>query len=189
MKKVIVLCVLLCSIGGIFLTGCSEKASMSLEGSNSGENYSPQNRNIGIYDSRCIAIAYYNSDIHNEYMNQIAAKHKDAKAAGDDETAKSFEKQMEEMQKQAHYQGFGTASVDNLLEKVKDDLEIIKAERNLDLVISKWDYEGDQNKCVDITDELVELYNPSAKALKWIEQAKEKKPIPQDKLEKMDHSH
>ena len=188
MKLLLITYIVYMCVAIVFITGCNNDSSVAVK-KNSTEQSKLEEKSIGIYDSRCIAIAYYNSDIHSEYMNKVAAKHKSAKAAGDNETAKSLEKQMEDMQKQAHYQGFGTASVDGLLEKVKGSIEKIKAERNLDLVISKWDYKGDQNKCVDITDELVGLYNPEAKALKWIEQAKNNKPISQKKLENMDHSH
>ncbi len=184
MKKLFVLAFTCLSI--ITAAGCGN-SDQSVGSMDTALQNEEADKCIGIYDSRCIAIAYYNSAMHGDYMKEVSRQHKAAKDAGDSETAKTLEQKMEKMQQQAHYQGFGTAPVEELLEKVAGGVDKLKNDQGLDLIVSKWNYSGDICKCVDITDELVMLYNPGPKALEWIRQAKAKEPIPQTELEKMDH--
>ena len=186
MKIAAVVLTVLVSLSIMFITGCSDSGSVVSE-KGAVEEKAADGRCIGIYDSRCIAIAYYNSKMHTDYVKQIADRHKAAKDAGDDAMAKGLEEQMVKLQEQAHFQGFGTAPVVHLLDKVSDEVDKIKADNGLDMIISKWNYDADTEKCVDITDELVKLFNPNEKTLNWIKQAKDIKPISQKELEKMEH--
>ena len=166
--------VMLACLSIVIAAGCYELDSNS---NTTTDQKAAAGKSIGIYDSRCIAIAYYNSDIHKKFIDDIAAKHKAATEAGDMEKAKGYEEQMAKFQQLAHSQGFGTEPVDDLLEKVTDDINKLKAKQGIDLVVSKWDYKGDLSKCVDVTDELVGCYQPDAKVIKWINDIKKKQPV------------
>ena len=53
---------------------------------------------ISTFDSRVIAIAYYRSDAHVDYMKSLKAERKKALEAGDEERAKELEKEGESSQ-------------------------------------------------------------------------------------------
>ena len=61
----------------------------------------------------------------------------------------------------------------------------------VDIVVNKWDivYQGSSAKFVDITNQVVNLFEPDEETLEKIKLILEKPPVPRKELEKMDHSH
>ena len=145
---------------------------------------------VGIFDSRAVAVAYCNSEISHQKLNQMREEGNKAKAAGNMEKYRELEQRGQQMQKKAHMQGFGTADVNDLLEYIKDKMPQIAQNADVDIVVSKWNivYQNPDIKLVDITDEIVKAYNPGEKTLKKIEDLKKRKPISLEELEKMDHT-
>jgi hypothetical protein len=85
-----------------------------------------------------------------------------------------------------HLQGFGSAPVTDILVHIKDQLPQIAANAGVDLIVSKWqlDYIHPDIQPVDITLKIIEPFHPQAKALKWIEQLKDKAPLSSGEIEK-----
>jgi hypothetical protein len=117
---------------------------------------------VGTYDNRAIAIAYGNSEFN--LVNGKKKEYDAAKAAGDKKRIKELEEWGPRHQRQLHRQGFGRVPVTDLLEHVRDRLPEVAE--------------------VDITLELAMLFNPSKKALGWIEDMKDVEPLDLDEIEK-----
>ena len=131
---------------------------------------------IGTYDSRAIAIAYAHSAF-NPVKEKWAAYQK-AKAAGDRAKMKELEAWGEQHQRQLHFQGFGRVPVDDLLAPVKDQVAKLLRERQLAAITMNCDFTSGAVELVDVTDDLVKLYDPSQKTLKRVRAVRGAKPAP-----------
>jgi len=143
---------------------------------------------VGTFDSRVIAVAYYNTEEHTSYVEGQKAEHAKAEESGDKERAKELEAIGESSQKLAHKQAFSTWPVDNILEKIKGKMPEIAKQAGVDLIVSKWDivYQRSGFEIVDVTDVMVNLFNLDEQFLHGLEQLKKMEPIPLEELEKMD---
>jgi hypothetical protein len=142
---------------------------------------------VGVYDSRAIAIAYGNSE-----FNPVAQKkqqHKAAKAAGDEAKVRELEEWGPRHQRQLHRQGFGRVPVTDLLEHVRDRLPEVAQKTGVDVIAFECNYLGPGVEEVDITLQLAMLFNPSKKALGWIEDMKDVEPLDLDEIEKHHDDH
>ena len=81
---------------------------------------------IGTYDSRSIAVAYAGSAAQRAVMDPLKAAFQKAKQEGNQAEMDKLQAQGRALQEQAHRQGFGTAPVDDLLEKIADALPEIR---------------------------------------------------------------
>ncbi|MBN2063290.1 MAG: hypothetical protein JW745_00695 [Sedimentisphaerales bacterium] len=126
------------------------------------------------YDSRCIAIAYYRSQIHADLLKEWTAQHE----TGDEKLKKEINEKANKMQQLAHLQGFSTEPVDELLTRFQPQIELIMANYKATAICSCWLYKGDIKNTIDITDELAALYSPDEGTLKIIAAMKDKKPLP-----------
>lgn len=137
---------------------------------------------VGIYDSRAVAIAYCGTEYHERQIAKFKQDYEQAKDAGNTKRTKEIDAEMQRLQKQAHKQAFSTASVDSILEHIKDNLPQIVKDANVIALVSKWDKKTLKRyksaELVDVTGLIVALFNPNEKQLKTIEQLKKKKPIP-----------
>ena len=113
---------------------------------------------IGVYDSRLVALAYYNSA-------EFRADRKNHGPA---------------LQQLAHLQVFSNGSIPNITARLKDRLGTIAAQSNVAMIVSKWDigYTAGDVELVDVTDALVAEFKPEPKVQKWIAEAKGKEPLP-----------
>jgi hypothetical protein len=118
---------------------------------------------IGTYDNRSIAVAFAASR-YNPVKEKMAAYER-AKAAGDRAAVKELESWGERYQRLLHFQGFGRVLVDDLLEPVKDRVQELARRRGLAAVSMACDYAAPDVELVDITEDLVKLYDPSEKTL------------------------
>lgn len=138
---------------------------------------------VGVFDSRAIAVAYYRSSDFNTIMKKLHAEHKKAKASGDTKLAQECETRGKAMNDLAHQQGFGTGSVDTILKKVKEHLPAIAKATNVQVIVSRWNltYQEKETEFVDVTDQLVKLFNPDETTLKMINDLRKKAPIENSK--------
>jgi len=135
---------------------------------------------IGIFDSRCVAIAYGRSTLFAEHMNGLRSELKKAKEEGNEARVNEIERLGPTSQVIMHQQGFSTGSVRNIMGKIASRLSIIAQKKNVRLVVSKWEvfhYDG-RVELVDITDELVSLFEPDAQTLKILDEVKKSDPVP-----------
>lgn len=138
---------------------------------------------IGTFDSRCIAMAYGRTDFLKD-IEELRTQHAKAKEESNQELIKELEQLGPTKQVLMHQQGFSTGSIINILEKVKDKLPAIAKDKNVKITVSKWELMfADENfELVDITNELVALYNPDEATRKIIENVKAMEPIPIEKI-------
>lgn len=142
---------------------------------------------IGTYDSRAIAVAYTNSDHFDRA--QLAQKMKElneAKAAGDEKRAEELEGWGARQQQLAHFRAFGRYPVDELLKEIDEGVAQLAAEKDLDAIVWFADYHSDGVELVDVTMDLVRLFEPTDKGLMWAEQVGSKEPLSFDELIQLD---
>jgi Skp family chaperone for outer membrane proteins len=139
---------------------------------------------IGVYDSRAIAVAYGNSAAFQKWLDAVRADHKKAKAANNDKRAKEIETQMKGQQRRLHEQGFSTGSVADIMAKIKDSLPAVAKKAGVEVIVSKWEanYQSPGIKVVDVTDDLVALFHPSEKGLKWAKDIQNHAPVPIEQI-------
>jgi len=143
---------------------------------------------VGTFDSRVIAVAYYNTEAHMNYVEGLKSEHAEAEASGDTERVRELEAIGQASQDLAHKQAFSTWPVDNILEIIKEEIPKIAEQADVDLIVSKWDivYQRSGVGCIDVTDVMVKLFNPEEQMLQMLEQIKKQDPIPLEELEQMD---
>jgi hypothetical protein len=143
-----------------------------------------QNVKIGVYDSRAVALAYANSDLFQKYLGNIMTKYNLAKDQKNDTLSKKYEMDGQFQQQLLHEQTFGNGSVSNIIDKIKDKLPGVAKSTGVNIIISKWEiaYQDTSLEYVGVTPQLVKLFNPSDKTLKWIESLLKQNPIPIDEL-------
>ena len=114
---------------------------------------------IGTFDSRCVAVAYYNSP--------------------------DFQKEKPEYQGPAvqslmHYQVFSNASIPNIVDKLGSVLPTVAADARVSMIVSKWDvaFKDASVEYVDVTDALVQALKPDAKVVQWAASLKPQPPMP-----------
>lgn len=150
-----------------------------------GASVAPGTR-IGTYDSRSVAVAYAGSAAQRAVMDPLRAAFQKAKQEGNQAEMDKLQAQGRALQEQAHRQGFGTAPVDDLLEKVADALPEIRRAAGVSMLVSIWDektlaqYAGAVK--VDVTMPLVDAFHPSEKQRKVAEEIRQQKPVAMDKL-------
>jgi Skp family chaperone for outer membrane proteins len=139
---------------------------------------------IGVYDSRAVAVAYGNSPEFRKSLDAARADYKKAKEAKDDKRVKEIGAQMKARQRRLHEQGFSTGSVADIMATINDSLPGVAKKAGVDVIVSKWEvnYQSPGIKVVDVTDDLVALFHPSAKGLEWAKDIKAKPPIPIEQI-------
>jgi hypothetical protein len=153
--------------------------AVSAQSTTSGSATSQKVR-IGVYDSRSVALAYYNSPEHQTFMQQLMADFKAAEAAGNTAKAAELKFRGPALQNLLHYQVFSHASIPNVVQKLARELPRIAADARVSVIVSKWDvaFQGTDVEYVDVTDALVARFNPNDKVRKWIADGRTKDPIP-----------
>ena len=172
----------LVAAAGMFAAACSMSV---LSGAEANKLVKPLR--VGVYDSRCIAAACLRSEWWNKQVQEKMKEMEKAKAAGDEKKVKELNEWGESNQTKAHLQGFGTAPVKNLLERVKDKLPQVAQQAGVDIIVSKWqiDYQAKEAQFVDVTDAIVALYKPSEETRKMLEEMKKQQPVAEEELLKM----
>jgi Skp family chaperone for outer membrane proteins len=134
---------------------------------------------VGTFDSRAIAVAYGSSSKFNQTVKQLMEEYKKAEAEKNETKMKELKAKGQAGQQQAHMQGFSTASVNELLEQVKDQIPAVAKQAGVDVIVSKWDmvYQSPDAEFVDVTDLMVKPFNPSEKTLKIISELRKHTPI------------
>jgi hypothetical protein len=142
---------------------------------------------VGVFDSRAVAIAFAASKINQEQYKLLKSQLDQAEAAGDKAKAAEIKAEGKAGQERLHQQGFGTASVKKYLELVKDKLPAVAKEAQVDFLVSKWEiaYQNPAIEAVDVTDELVKVFEPNERTLKIVQDLKKHPPIDEDQIRKI----
>jgi hypothetical protein len=145
------------------------------------------NLRVGTFDSRAVAIAWVRSEAFDRQLKKKIHEEKQAEAAGDRETVEKLKAEGRAGQEQVHLQGFGGASVADILEKIKDQIPALAQEAGVDVIVSKWDlvYQVPGAEFVDVTALMIRPFRPNAKARPINLKELEKTPlVPLDELKK-----
>jgi hypothetical protein len=149
--------------------------------SNAGSSDQAPRVRIGTYDNRAIAVAFAPSRFNP--VGQKMAELEQAKKAGDRARAGELEAWGEKHQRQLHRQAFARVPVDDLLLSVKNRLPEIAKERGLDAIAWWCDHASAGVEVVDVTDDLVLLFEPSERTLKTVRELCEQAPAELDVIE------
>ena len=122
---------------------------------------------LGVFESRAIAVAFAHSKLFTE-PKAITEEHKKAEAAGDKRKAEELRKRGERLQARLHHQGFGKAPVDDLLAHIKTSLPDVCKETGVDAIVTGVVHATPGVESVDVTDALVQRFDPSEKVLKIV---------------------
>ena len=139
---------------------------------------------IGTYDSRAVALAFYNTLEQKQVAQAMQAEYQKAKAAGDAAKIKDLEAAGPARQELMHQQVFSSGTISNIMVTLQDKIPAVARDARVLLLVSKWEvtFRDPSIEYVDVTQQLVKLFNPEEKILKWIEEMKSQPPIPIDKL-------
>jgi hypothetical protein len=143
---------------------------------------SPTGLRVGTFDSRAVALAYYRSPAQARWMQALTADIEQAKAAKDDTRVKDLETQGPARQVLMHQQVFSTGSIANITAVIADRLPAIAAAAGVTMVVSEWElaYCGASVDRVDLTPQVVALFNPDAATKKMLDGLRGQKPIALD---------
>jgi hypothetical protein len=145
---------------------------------------------VGTFDSRAVALAYYRkfykSPEFTAHLKKLKAEHDQAKAAGDKEKAKRLEAEGRGGQAHSHSQVFGSAPIDDIVVKIKDQLPEIAKQAKVDLIVSKWSltYRAPDAQFVDVTEPMYKLFQPDESTLKILREIPKHQPLSAEELKK-----
>jgi hypothetical protein len=144
---------------------------------------------VGVFDSRAVALAWGRSKAFGEELSEMRAEYDKAKAGGNTERVKELEKEGPGRQDRGHKQVFGNEPIDDVLKRIEKDLPKIAKSAGVDVLVSKWEiaYKTNSAKFVDVTWEMVELFDPDEKTMKIAEDLVKREPVPLEVLEKHKH--
>ena len=145
---------------------------------------------VGTFDSRAVALAYYRkfltSPEFTAHLNKLKEEHDKAKAAGDEEKAKRLEAEGRAGQAHSHAQVFGSAPIDEITAKIKDQLPEIAKQAGVDVIVSKWSlaYRSPDAQFVDVTEPMAKLFKPDEATWKMIRELPKHRPLSAEELKK-----
>lgn len=135
---------------------------------------------IGVYDNRAIAIAHTASKFNP--AREKMEEYRTARKAGDAAKIARLEAWGRRHQRLLHFQGFGRVPVNDLLAPVRKEMAQLAIRKGLIAITRECDYHGNNVEIVDVTDDLVALFAPGERTLKWVKGLKNTKPVSLIKL-------
>ena len=134
---------------------------------------------VGTFDSRCIALAYGRSDEFMKLRDSIETVYSKAKADTNKQIIEEIEQFKKTMQVLLHQQVFSNSSIINLLAKLKEKFPTIADDNDVQMIMSKWEimFTDESIELVDITDQLVDCFNPNEETRKILENVKSTDPV------------
>ena len=121
--------------------------------------YSQSKVKIGTYDSRMVAVMFYNSKYFN--LREEAKKRMEAaKEKNDTVEIENIKKEMPLRQRFMHEQAFGKGSVNWIMDQFKDKVSDIAEKEKVNIVVSKWElnYYGQGAEFVDLTEKICAIF-------------------------------
>src|SRR5262249_48041648 len=140
---------------------------------------------IGTYDSRAVAVAYARSGEFTARSKDLQRQRTDAEKAGEDARVAELETIGQSMQTRLHLQGFSTAPVDDILQIVADKLPGVAQQNHLAIITRAAEYHVEGVTLVDVTNDLVALFNPDTQTLKIVNDLRAQKPLPIEQVASM----
>jgi hypothetical protein len=134
---------------------------------------------IGTYDSRAVIVAYANSKHFKNPTGDLMAKMKTAKEKNDTKEIARLEREGQLRQAMMHEQGFGTGSIRNVMETVREKTALLANKEKLDIVVSKWElaYIASDAELIDITEKVADFFGPNEKMKPMIREMMKQAPV------------
>jgi len=123
---------------------------------------------VGTYDGRAVAVAYANGPRFAAWMREVQAAHEAAEARGDQGEMRALEQRAAAQQQRFHEQAFEGADIGDILDLVEGELAAVRAAADVGRLEKVNLARVDGVVTVDVTDQLVDLFEPSAQGRKWI---------------------
>ncbi len=170
--------IMLLAVIGLGLAGCkpTEKSTADDSEGTGGKGAT----SVGTYDSRLIALAYWSQKVdgkerlnHPDYNSvNVALAYWSQDVGGKPRYEPPVDERLKgkEFGYMLHQLVFSHHEPVQALEYIGDKLPEVMKQAGVDVIVSKWDKEKlagyDSAKLVDVTDSLVELYDPTEEFLK-----------------------
>lgn len=141
-------------------------------------SYSQSKLKIGTFDSRMVAVAFYNSKHFN--LREDATKRMDAaKEKNDTAEISAIMKEMPLRQRFMHEQAFGKGSVAWIMDAFKDKVSGVAKNEKVDIVVSKYelDYCPKDAELTDITLKLCEIFESTINLQQMYSEMKNVEPM------------
>jgi hypothetical protein len=132
---------------------------------------------IGTYDGRAIAVAFVPSTINSVQLAELVKKAKDAEAAGDTARVAELRAKGAALQTLRHLQGFSNAPVDDILDHVRERLPEVARKAGVCAIVRETDFHDATVETIDVTDQIVALFNPNERTLKTVKDIRKHKPM------------
>lgn len=134
---------------------------------------------IGVYDSRMIAVWYYNSSDYRNSLKSLYEEMKTAKEAKNESKIKELEALGELYQRIAHDKTFGKGSTAEILESKSEIFKQLAEQNKLSTILSKWElnYNDPSFELVDITLSLMDKLGADEKIKNYYKDMKANPPI------------
>ncbi len=135
---------------------------------------------IGTYDSRAVALAWYNSAEGRNDLGALHAALREAKARKNAARITELEALGPARQQLMHQQVFSNGSILNLLPALGQRIEAAAKAAGVAVAVSRWEVAWNDASIerVDLTAAIVDAIAPDAKARRWIADMKTKEPLP-----------
>ncbi len=144
----------------LVMSGCVAHHSREVMYPASAPACSPARIRVGVYDSRAVALAYCGGQRHEAEIARLDQVLKAARESGDAGSIRKADRAVWEARMRLHRQGFSTHPVDDILDGMPEDLERIRREAGVGVLVSRWDRRGLRScknaEQVDVTEQLVQ---------------------------------
>jgi CDP-glycerol glycerophosphotransferase (TagB/SpsB family) len=144
---------------------------------------------VGVYDSRVVAYAHFWQEAQQRQLKALYEAAKEAETSGDTNRASQLKASLRAGQERIHLQVFSTAPIDNVLEDMKDRVEVVKTKADVACLVSKWDEDSLKAHAtaqqVNVTDLLLEGFTLSEKQQRIAKSFKSQPPLPLEQAKQM----
>jgi hypothetical protein len=134
---------------------------------------------LGVIDTRLLAAAWYRSAESAREVAEAQAAHDRARAAGEEDAARSIVRSMEERQQRAEEQTFAAAPIPGILARVSDQIPALAAAHGVDAVVARRDilHLAPGAEVADLSLALCESFHPDEATLRVLRELAAKPPV------------
>ena len=129
---------------------------------------------VGTFDARAVAIGYYRSGLHDQWLKAKTAEYRKAKDEGKKDVAERIKKECEADQELAHRQTFGMGPYDSLSEQIKGVWPEVAKEEKVEVIVASTTYLSANVEAVDLTEAALKKLAADEKTRKIIDEMREK---------------
>jgi hypothetical protein len=133
---------------------------------------------VGIYESRAIALAFGRSELNMSRVRELKQKHRQAEAEGNEEAKVECETLGPRWQELLHRQVFGDAPIPDILAILEPRMAEVREASGVDLIVTGVVATGDNIEVVDVTQEMMALFDLDEDSIKMANEIKSHPPIP-----------